>query len=229
MFFFRKSTVDRSGWLEINEEDQPKLFELIKSISMEIETNFPQKVYLGAGVDAMVFYDSNFKNLLFPSKENLMIGLGLVNSMSESELKAILAHEFGHFTQRGLNVYSYIYIENLVIYKMLIDEEYYQSLILKFSTFAGRFGWIVIFYSRFIRWILRKTYELFQKVIWLYPEKWNSTLMKFPQKLLVRFQLQQLYCALVWLQILLIIYGNFIIAEFLKISNQKMFILNIIT
>ncbi len=43
MFFFRKSTVDRSGWLEISEEDQPKLFELIKSISMEIETNFPQK------------------------------------------------------------------------------------------------------------------------------------------------------------------------------------------
>lgn len=163
MFFFRKRTVDLSGWLEINEEDQPKLFELIKSISMEIETNFPQRVYLGAGVDAMVFYDSNFKNLLIPSKENLMIGLGLVNSMTESEFKAILAHEFGHFTQRSLNVYSYVYIENLVIYKMLIDEEYYQSLILKFSTFSGRFGWIVIIYSRFIRWILRKTYEVVSK------------------------------------------------------------------
>jgi len=78
MFFFRKSTVDRSGWLEISEEQQPKLFELIKSISKEIETNFPQKVYLGAGVDAMVFYDSNFRNLLIPSKENLMIGLDLL-------------------------------------------------------------------------------------------------------------------------------------------------------
>ncbi len=66
MFFFRKSTVDRSGWLEISEEQQPKLFELIKSISKEIETNFPQKVYLGAGVDAMVFYDSNFRNLISP-------------------------------------------------------------------------------------------------------------------------------------------------------------------
>jgi hypothetical protein len=163
MFFFRKSTVDRSGWLEISEEHQPKLFELIKSISKEIETNFPQKVYLGAGVDAMIFYDSNFRNLLFPSKENLMIGLGLVNSMSESELKAILAHEFGHFTRRSLNVYSYVYIENLVIYKMLIDEEYYQTLILKFSTVLGRFGWIVIIYSRFIRWILRKAYEIVSK------------------------------------------------------------------
>ncbi|MCW9064959.1 MAG: M48 family metallopeptidase, partial [Ignavibacteriaceae bacterium] len=163
MFFFRKSSVDRSGWLEIDKEKQPKLFELIGSISKEIETNFPQKVYLGIGVDAMVFYDSNFRNLFFPSKENLMIGLGLVNSMNESELKAILAHEFGHFTQRSLNVYSYVYIENQVIYKMLIDEEYYQTLILKFSQFTGKFMWIVIGYSRAIRWILRKAYELVSK------------------------------------------------------------------
>jgi Zn-dependent protease with chaperone function len=162
-FFFRKSTVDRSGWLEINKEQQPKLFDLIESISKEIETNFPQKVYLGIGVDAMVFYDSNFRNLFFPSKENLMIGLGLVNSMNESELKAILAHEFGHFTQRSLNVYSYVYIENQVIYKMLIDEEYYQTLILKFSQFTGRFMWIVIGYSRLIRWVLRKAYEVVSK------------------------------------------------------------------
>jgi hypothetical protein len=163
MFFFRKSSVDRSGWLEIDKEKQPKLFELIGFISKEIETNFPQRVYLGIGVDAMVFYDSNFRNLFFPSKENLMIGLGLVNSMSESELKAILAHEFGHFTQRSLNVYSYVYIENQVIYKMLIDEEYYQTLILKFSQFTGKFMWIVIGYSRAIRWILRKAYELVSK------------------------------------------------------------------
>jgi len=162
MFFFRKYTVDRSGWVEIFKDEQPKLFEIIESISTEIETNFPQKVYLGSGVEAMVFYDSNFRNLFIPSKENLMIGLGLVNSMSESELKAILAHEFGHFTQRSLNVYSYVYIENQIIYKMLIDEEFYQTLLHKF-TVVDRFSWIVIYYSRVIRWILRKAYEVVSK------------------------------------------------------------------
>jgi len=162
MFFFRKYTVDRSGWIEIFRDDQPKLFGIIESISKEIETNFPQKVYLGSGVEAMVFYDSNFRNLFIPSKENLMIGLGLVNSMSESELKAILAHEFGHFTQKSLNVYSYVYIENQIIYKMLIDEELYQTLLHKFLV-VGRFSWIVIYYSRVIRWILRKAYEVVSK------------------------------------------------------------------
>ncbi len=162
MFFFRKYTVDRSGWVEIFRDDQPKLFGIIESISKEIETNFPQKVYLGSGVEAMVYYDSNFRNLFIPSKENLMIGLGLVNSMSESELKAILAHEFGHFTQKSLNVYSYVYIENQIIYKMLIDEEFYQTLLHKF-TVVGVFSWIVIYYSRVIRWILRKAYEVVSK------------------------------------------------------------------
>lgn len=159
-FFFRKSTVDRSGWLEIDRKEQPKFFNLIESVATQIEIHFPQKVYIASGVDAMVFYDSNFRNLFFPSKENLVIGLGLVNSVSESELKAILAHEFGHFTQRSLNVYSYVYIENQIIYKMLIDEHYYQTLIQKFFQTILGFAWIVVFYSRIIRWILRKAYYL---------------------------------------------------------------------
>jgi len=62
MFYFRKYTVDRSGWVEIVKDEQPKLFEIIESISKEIETNFPQKVYLGSGVEAMVFYDSNLSS-----------------------------------------------------------------------------------------------------------------------------------------------------------------------
>ena len=162
MFFFRKQTADRSGWIEITREAQPKLFELIGSISKELGTNFPNKVYLGAGVDAMVFYDSNFRNLFIPSKENLMIGLGLANSMTDCEFKTIIAHEFGHFTQRSLNVFSYIYIENQIIYKMLMDEEFYHHLILAFSK-IGRFSWFIIYYSRLIRWILRKAYHIVLK------------------------------------------------------------------
>lgn len=162
-FYFRKSTVDRSGWIEINKEEQPKLFELIESIAIQIDIHFPQKVFVASGVDAMVFYDSNFRNLFFPSKENLVIGLGLINSVNESEFKAILAHEFGHFTQRSLNVFSYVYIENQIIYKMLIDEQFYQSLLKNFFQTIFRLAWIVVFYSRIIRWILRKAYEIVSK------------------------------------------------------------------
>jgi Zn-dependent protease with chaperone function len=162
-FFFRKQTVDRTGWIEITEKAQPKLFEMISSIARQLDVHFPQRVYFSCGVDAMVFYDSNFKNLFFPSKENLVIGLGLINSVSESELKAILAHEFGHFTQRSWNVYSYLYIENQIIYKMLIDEQFYQTLLQKFFQTILGFAWIVVIYSRIIRWILRKAYYFVSK------------------------------------------------------------------
>ena len=162
-FFFRKSTVDRSGWVEITEKEQPKFFNLIASIAEQVDIHFPQKVYIASGVDAMVFYDSNFRNLFFPSKENLVIGLGLVNSTSKSELKAIIAHEFGHFTQRSLNVYSYVYIENQIIYKMLIDENFYQALLQKFFQTTLGLAWIVVIYSRIIRFILRKAYYFVSK------------------------------------------------------------------
>jgi hypothetical protein len=35
-------------------------------------------------------------------KKNLTIGIGLINSTSVGELKTILAHEFGHFSQRSM-------------------------------------------------------------------------------------------------------------------------------
>jgi Zn-dependent protease with chaperone function len=37
--------------------------------------------------------------MFLPIKKNLQIGLGLVNSLNVSEFKAVMAHEFGHFTQ----------------------------------------------------------------------------------------------------------------------------------
>ena len=158
MFFFRKHTFDRSMWVEINKKQHPKLFNLIESIADEIDTSLPERVYLSPGVEAMVFYDSNFWNLFFPSKENLVIGLGLINSTNESELKAILVHEFGHFTQSCRKVFSYVYIENQIIYKMLIDEAYYFSLISEFNK--GIIIWIVLGYANTIKWILRHAYEI---------------------------------------------------------------------
>ena len=37
--------------------------------------------------------------MFLPVKKNLTMGLGLINSTTVSELKSILAHEFGHFSK----------------------------------------------------------------------------------------------------------------------------------
>jgi len=38
--------------------------------------------------------------MFLPVKKNLQIGMALVNSVTVTEFKAILAHEFGHFSQK---------------------------------------------------------------------------------------------------------------------------------
>jgi Zn-dependent protease with chaperone function len=132
-FFFRAYSVNRDLWIEITEEEQPKLFQLIKSLADDINTIIPKRVYLSPEVDSFVFYDSNFWNLFHQKRENLVIGLGLLNATTKSEFKAILAHEFAHFTQSNLRRFSLINIWNQIIYKMLIDEEGYQVLLADFN------------------------------------------------------------------------------------------------
>lgn len=89
-FIFASHKLDRSHLLEIKRTDEPALFKLIDDIVKQVNTTFPKKVYLSADVNASVFYDSNFWSMFLPIRKNLQIGLGLVNSISEEELKSIL-------------------------------------------------------------------------------------------------------------------------------------------
>ena len=103
---------DISHLSEINKNDEPELFNFIKKVVDEVGSDFPKKIYLSNEVNAYVFYNSSFWSLFFPVKKNLNIGLGLINSINLSEFKAILAHEFGHFSQKSMKLGSYIYYVN---------------------------------------------------------------------------------------------------------------------
>lgn len=161
-FLFKKHKVDRSHLVEISELDEPKLFSFIQEIVNEVKTDFPKRVYLSSDVNACVFYDSNFWSMIFPIRKNLQIGLGLVNTTSEQEFKAILAHEFGHFSQRSMKVGSYVYNVNQVIFNLLYDNESFDSMIQKWANISGYFSIFVSIAVKIIQgiqWILRKMYE----------------------------------------------------------------------
>ncbi len=161
-FLFKQHKVDRSHLVEIFEKDEPKLFSFIQEIVNEVHTDFPKRVYLSSDVNACVFYDSNFWSMIFPIRKNLQIGLGLVNTISEQEFKAILAHEFGHFSQRSMKVGSYVYNVNQVIFNMLYDNESFDSMIQKWANISGYFSIFVSIAVKIIQgiqWILRKMYE----------------------------------------------------------------------
>ncbi|HMP29820.1 MAG TPA: M48 family metallopeptidase, partial [Saprospiraceae bacterium] len=120
-FVFKSNKIDRSDLIEISRTDEPALFEMIDELVHDIKTTFPKKVYLSSNVNASVFYDSSFWSMFLPVKKNLQIGVGLVNTVTKSELKAILAHEFGHFSQRSMKVGSYVYNVNQIIFNLVND------------------------------------------------------------------------------------------------------------
>ena len=162
-FIFKKHTVDRSHLTEITQETEPKLFQFIQEIVDEVGTKFPKKVYISSEVNAGVFYDSSFWSMFFPIRKNLQIGLGLVNTITEQEFKAILAHEFGHFSQKSMKVGSYVYNVNQVIFNMLYDNDSYDENMRTWANISGYFSIFVIIAVKIIhgiQWVLKKMYDI---------------------------------------------------------------------
>jgi len=162
-FVFKKHKIDRSHLTEITQSEEPKLFQFIEEIVKEADTDFPKKVYISSDVNASVFYDSGFWSMFLPIRKNLQIGLGLVNSITTQEFKAILAHEFGHFSQRSMKVGSYVYNVNQVIFNMLYENESFANMVQRWANISGYFSaflFIAIEIIKGIQWVLRKMYDI---------------------------------------------------------------------
>lgn len=165
-FIFESHKIDRSHLIEITAEEEPQLFNMINEIVSQVGTQFPKKIYLAADVNASVFYDSGFWSMFLPVKKNLQIGVGLINTVSQHELKAILSHEFGHFSQRSMKIGSYVYNVNQIIYNILYDNDSYNNLAQSWANagwFFGIFAVVAVKINSGIQWILRKLYNVVNK------------------------------------------------------------------
>ena len=165
-FMFTTNKVNRSNLIQITETEEPVLFEFIRRISEETKAPFPKKVYLAADVNAAVFYNSGLWSMFFPVRKNLMIGLGLVNSLNTSELKAVLAHEFGHFSQHSMKLGSYVYNVNKIIYNMLYENEGYSSTINAWAQIHGIFALlanVTVYIVQGIQFVQKQMYRLVNK------------------------------------------------------------------
>ncbi|NQX39460.1 Zn-dependent protease with chaperone function [Pedobacter steynii] len=128
-FIFKGSEQVKPLLVEIKAENEPELFVMIKEIVAELKTDPPKKVYLSPEVNAGVFYDSLFLSMFFHVRMNLQIGMGILNTHSREELKAVLAHEFGHFSQRSMRIGSYVHSANKVLHNLLYDNENFNRTI----------------------------------------------------------------------------------------------------
>lgn len=165
-FIFAQTKEDNSMKLEITREQEPALFEFIKKLTEETKTPFPKKIFLSADVNASVSYNSSFWSMFLPVRKNLNIGLGLVNSVNTSEFKAVMAHEFGHFSQRSMKLGSFTYNVNRVIYNMLYNNNSYNSFLSGWSSISGYFAFfaaITAGIANGIRQVLNEMYKFINK------------------------------------------------------------------
>lgn len=144
--------------VEISPQDEPELFAFIYRLADEAKAPRPHKVFLSAMVNAAVFYDVSIVNLFFPSKKNLEIGLGLVNVLTIGELKAVLAHEFGHFAQRSMAVGNWVYITQQIASHIIYERDALDRVLRFLSRIDIRIAWIGWLLSLIV-WSIRSLLE----------------------------------------------------------------------
>jgi Zn-dependent protease with chaperone function len=116
-------------------------------------------------------------NFIIPSGKNLEIGLGLVNILNVGELKAVLAHEFGHFAQRTMAVGRWVYIAQQIAAHIVAKRDALDELLHTISRWDIRIAWVGWIF-RLLVWSIRSLVEvLFMGV--LLAEKALSREMEF--------------------------------------------------
>ena len=151
--FFIKSG-GKATDLEVTAAEEPALFAFLNALADRAGAQRPHRVFLSMRVNAAVFYDLSLVNLLFPTKKNLEIGLGLVNTLNLSEMTAVLAHEFGHFAQRSMAVGRWVYIAQQVAGQIVASRSWLDRASAALSSVDLRVAWIG-WLMRIIVWSIR--------------------------------------------------------------------------
>lgn len=146
--------------LEIQESEQPELFAFLYDIADKVGAPRPYRVFVSPDVNASVSYDLSPINLLIPSRKNLRIGLGLVNSLNRSEFRAVLAHEFGHFAQESMKIGTWVYQAQAIAQNIVAKRDWFDSSLRWISRIDIRIAWVGWCLRLFV-WSIRSVIESF--------------------------------------------------------------------
>lgn len=140
-FVFSFLTISVPGREPLNEikveEEAPELIQLAQNLAKEMNVRPPDRIILTEDNNAGATFTSSFWSLFFPPGQDLVLGLGLINAMTVSEIRAVIVHEFGHFSQPGLRVYSFVHQANTVIYNLFYNQNGIQRWVEKHTTGLG--------------------------------------------------------------------------------------------
>jgi len=87
--------------LRLDVAAQPRFGAALAEAAARVGTRPVDKVFLTPGTDAAVYEDGGMtRQLAGRTGRCLVLGIGLLEGMTQGQLKAVLAHEYGHFVNR---------------------------------------------------------------------------------------------------------------------------------
>jgi Zn-dependent protease with chaperone function len=162
--FFKRQRQEKAIQVEITAREHPRLFAFIERLCADTNAPSPHRVFLSPEVNAAVFYNESVFSLFLPTPKNLLLGMGLVNVLNLSEFKAVLAHEFGHFSQNSMKLNAYVYQANRIIADMVYGRDWLDDLLatlrnvdIRIAVFAWAFSGLI--------WAFRKVLGGFYHLI----------------------------------------------------------------
>lgn len=162
-FIFKIKSVSIKNRVELSKSEYPQVWDFVLKICKETGAPKPRKIYADPDVNAYVAFSRPWLSLFLPVPKDLTIGLGLVECLNLSEIKAVISHEFGHFAQRSMKVGSYIMTSNTIIHDMIYNRDKWDELLVQWRSVDIRLSaaaWAITPIIWLIRQILALFYQL---------------------------------------------------------------------
>jgi len=157
---FEIKQINRPDLKKIKRDDYPQLFSLIEDAANNVQVSPPGHVYLSATVSASVFIETGFLNIFRPARKQLEIGMGLINVLNTEELRAVLTHELGHFSQKSLGLKVPVYIISQNVQYLLQNVE-----VKKRGTFEAQSYIFIYLFRSLNEWMFSKLNKNFDSFI----------------------------------------------------------------
>ncbi len=82
-------------------DEAPKLWSLAQEVAQRVDTRPVDAIYVTPGCEvAVTERGSLYRKLRGTSERALILGLGVLPALSQGQFRAVLAHEYGHFSNR---------------------------------------------------------------------------------------------------------------------------------
>jgi Zn-dependent protease with chaperone function len=97
--FIKVRTVDRGRSLKY--EEAPGLWDLTRAVAATLKTRPVDEIRITPGTDLCVYEKGTWRERSQDKAQRVMIlGVGVLNDFKQNAFRAVLAHEYGHFTHR---------------------------------------------------------------------------------------------------------------------------------